>query len=305
MEASESNHSEPRRPLSIARILALCLWLSLALIAANVTYSALQPPPDTLQARAGDLLFVSTFAVPTDDWDLYEGRQRALIVEEQLEIAVDTPQTAAWSLANPRFADFDASLVAIAQSGPLDNAFGLVFHADLPDDHECAFPAVLLCGISEALPLLGAAMRQVLDQPDATRYHAFMISSDGYYSLWQTKAGAAKALSAWIPSDEITQGIGARNTIRIVAIGGRYQFFINEVRVPLCIPADESASSTFAGGECIDGSLKYEYIASDDRGGQLGLIAQSTATGGGGVVVTFDNLIVYSPAQSTSEEARL
>ena len=268
-------------------------------------YNALTKSPEALVGEDGELLYVSTFAASNDDWDLFKGPQSAQIVAEQLEIAVAVPHTAAWSATSPRFAEFDATVTAVAHDGPIDNAFGLLFHVENRDEDDCTLPAVLLCGISELAPLVGAALRQVLDQRQTTSYRAFMISSDGYYSLWQTEAGATTALSAWIASPHITQGIGAENTIRIRARDSSYQFFINGSAVQLCIPDDRTTASTYAGGECIDGSLQDTFHDDRSRTGRLGMIAQSTATGGGGLVVRFDDMIVYSPAESGSEDVRL
>ena len=268
-------------------------------------YIALVQPTEVLAGSAGDLLYVSTFSAFNEDWGLYESQQSARIVDEQLEIEVGAAQTAAWSAASPRFGDFDASVKAVAQQGPVDNAFGIAFGIRDIEDGVCTLPAVILCGIDEFLPLAGAALRQALDQGQSTEYIAFMISSDGYYSLWQSQDGSTKALSAWIASSEISQSLGAENTIRIYAQGSRYRFFINGSRVRLCIPEDRAAASTYAGGECIDGSMQETYQDDTIPPGKLGMIAQSTATGGGGVVVRFDDLIVYSPAEAGSKDARL
>ena len=283
----------------------LCLCLALAVIGANLMYSALTPSSDVLAGAAGELLYVSTFSAFEDDWDIFAGEQSARIIAEHLEVSVGAPQTAAWSTASPRFADFDISVAAIAQGGPLDNAYGLVFHINDEADGVCALPAIVLCGISELLPLVGAALKQALDLRPTASYDAFMISSDGYYSLWRAEDGRTEALSAWIPLSTINQGIGVENRIRIIAQGSSYKFFINDFHVPLCLPDDAKAASTYAGGECIDGSMQDAYEDEKTRRGRIGVIAQATATGGGGVAVRFDDFIVYSPAQTDSEAARL
>ena len=113
------------------------------------------------------------------------------------------------------------------------------------------------------------------------------------------------ALSAWIASDDIRQGLDAENTIRVIARGARYQFFVNGAPHALCLPYDPGAASTFAAGECVDGSMQDSYQSGAEAVGRLGLIAQSTASGGGGVVVRFDNMVVFSPAANDEKEARL
>ena len=291
--------------LTNLRVLALSICLLAALIAANLVYSALDGRSRALTGSPGELLYTAAFSGFADEWDLYAGQQSAQIVDEQLELSVSAPQTAAWSAARPQFADFDMRVQAVAGEGPLDYAFGLVFHIRNDEPADCDMPAVLLCGVEDLLPLAGAAIRQALDLQRSTDYFAFLISSDGYYSLWRAEANRTKLLSAWIPSDEIRQGLGAPNTIRVIATGPRYQFYVNSVLLALCLADDPDASSTFAAGECIDGGMQDSYLADAGAVGRLGLIAQSTASGGGGVVVRFDNLIVFSPPAIDEREARL
>lgn len=305
LNANRSSTSGNRRQSTTSRILVLCLCLALALIAANLIYSALMQPTEVLAGADGDLLYVAAFSNFNDDWDLFTGQQSAQINLEQMQISVEGSQTAAWSTARPRFSNFDVSIKAVAHDGPVDNAFGIVFHVDDLTESACTLPAVVLCGISELVPLAGAVLRQAFDQSQTTNYTAFLISSDGYYSLWRKEDGRNKALSAWIASPRINQGTGSENTIRVMADSGVYQFFINDTLIELCIPDETSAESTYAGGECIDGSMQDTYYDKMGRTGRLGVIAQSTATGGGGVVVRFDDMIVYSPAETKSEDARL
>ena len=304
-ESTDASNTGQRRPPSRSLLLWLCLCLALALVAANLTYGVLSQPTAALIGRDGELLYVSTFTDNDDDWVLFEGQQSARIVSERLEISVAKPQTATWSSARPRFADFDVSVSAGAIDGPLDNAFGLIFHINSVADDSCTLPAILLCGIGDLSPLAGAALRQAFDSLPTTSYYAFMISSDGYYSLWRTEDGTTKALSGWIASAHIKQGIGAENAIRVLARDSTYQFFINGAIVKLCIPDDVGAASTYSGGECINGSMSDDYHDKMIRSGKIGLIAQATATGGGGVVVRFDNMIVYSPAATDSEDVKL
>lgn len=277
----------------------------MALIAANVMHATLSAPSVTLLGNPGELLYVSSFSGFDADWELYESQQSARIIEEKLEIEVGASQTAAWSTARPRFADFDLRVEASARAGPVDNAFGVVFHVSDGEPSECTLPAVILCGIEDLAPLAGAAFRQTLDTAQDSQSYSFLISSDGYYSLWHNEDGAARALSAWIATPVINQDLRAMNSIRVVASGSSYRFFINGQSVPLCIPDDAAAASTYAGGQCIDGSMRQSYEAAEQSFGTLGLIAQSTATGGGGVVVQFDNVIIYSPAHHSAEDAKL
>lgn len=285
--------------------LAACLLLAVVLCAANLVYAAQAGASLIREGSPGELLYVSAFSGFTDEWDLYDGQQSARIVDEELELKVRSPQTAAWSAARPRFDDFDLRVSLSASDGPIDNAMGIVFHARGLEDGECDLPAVILCGIEEFIPLAGAALRQAFAPAVSESRYAFLISSDGYYSLRRTEAGVTKVLSAWIPSEHVNQGLGARNALRVVARAGSYRFAINGAPVSLCIPNDADASSTFVGGECIDGAMQDVYRGDPLASGKLGLIAQTTATGGAGVGVRFDNLLVFSPSEPNGEDVKL
>lgn len=290
---------------ALALALAACLLLAVALIAANLIYAARAGPSIIREGAPGELLYVAAFSGFADEWDLYDGQQSARIVDAELELRVRSPQTAAWSAARPRFGDFDLRVSLSASDGPVDNAMGVVFHARGLEDGECDLPAVILCGIEELIPLAGAALRQAVAPTESESRYAFLISSDGYYSLRRTEAGATKVLSAWIPSEHINQGLGAANAINVVARAGRYRFAINGAPVSLCIPREAEDSSTFVGGECIDGAMQAFFQGDRQASGKLGLIAQTTATGGAGVVVRFDNLLVFSPSELDGEDVKL
>ena len=285
--------------------LTLSVLLAVALIGTNLVHTRLSTNKIFLDGNPGELLYIAAFTGFKDEWDLYEGQQSAVVIDEQLELQVRSAQTAAWSTARPRFLDFDMSVVITATAGPIDNAMGVIIHAKETIDGACDLPAVIFCGIDHLVPLLGAAFRQVLAAAKAEGHIAFLISSDGYYSLWKSDAGTTKLASAWIPSPQIKQGLGASNVIRVVAQDAGYRFYINGVQVSLCLPELSGATSTFAGGECIDGAMQEVYRDYPNESGKLGLIAQSTATGGAGVVVRFDNLVVFSPTGSDHEDVRL
>jgi hypothetical protein len=286
-------------------LLAIIFVLAGAVIAANLFYVAQSKNIRVLDGAPGELLFVSAFTGFTDEWDLYSGQQSAAVSDEQLELRVTSPQTATWSAARQRYRDFDMSVSALAQAGPIDNAFGVIFHALDAADGVCDLPAVILCGIGDLIPIAGAALRQIFEAAESGGHFAFLISSDGYYSLWQTEGNRTKLLSAWIASPLIKQGLGMVNTIRVIARDASYHFYINGALAQLCISNDPTATSTFVGGQCIDGTMRDSYRDEPGMSGRLGLIAQSTATGGGGLVIRFDNVLVFSPADTADEDVNV
>ena len=288
-----------------AKALAAAVLLAFALIAANLIYASQVSRDHVLDGSPGELLYVSAFSGFSDEWDLYDGQQSAKIVEGQLELRVTAPQTATWSSARPRFREFDLSVSVTAIEGPIDNAMGIVFQAKSLEDGACDLPAVILCGIDQFVPLAGAVIHRAVGETDSEVRLSFLISSDGYYSLRKESAGKTQLLSAWIASPHIKQGLGEANRIRIIARDSSYRFLINGAPLSLCIPFDAGATSTFYGGECIEGEMREFYRPDSFRSGRLGLIAQSTASGGGGVVVRFDNVLVYSPADPGAGDVKL
>lgn len=285
------------------RLPLVCLALLIALVGSNFLYALLARQESLLTGAPGDLLFAAAFDGFLDDWTVFDGRQRAAIAGGELELVVNAAQTAAWSTAQHNFGDFDMQATARAVAGPIDNAFGIVFRLHAARAEGCDLPAIVLCGLEALLPLAGAALRGTLGDARADHYYAFLLSSDGYYSLWQADAGATRVRSAWIASPQIRQGLDAENTIRVVGAGSAFRFFINGAPALLCLPDSADGLSTYYAGECVDGAMSEVFADDLLVTGALGVIAQSTASGGG-VAVRFDDVLVYAPGNS-SEDARL
>ena len=213
-----------------------------------------------------------------------------------MELVVSAAQTAAWSTARYHFGNFDVQVEARAIAGPVDNAFGLLFGVQDQSERDCDMPAIVLCGIDQLSPLAGASIRQALNLAVSRDYFAFLISSDGYYSFWKTQNGKTQMVSAWIPAPPIKEGLGELNILRAIGHDSSYRFWLNGSPVELCLPDDLELASTYYGGECVDGSMWAEYRDSRLTVGKIGLVAQSTATGGGGITLRFDNFVVFQPA---------
>lgn len=278
--------------------------LLLALVASNLLHAQLATRDGPMSGKPGELLYAAAFDGFTDEWQLYDGQQSASIVDGRLQLAVSSTQTATWSTARHQFEEFDISVVVSAVDGPIDNAFGIVFGMRGPTRVGCDLPALTLCAVEGALPIAGAVLRQVLDPVESTDYYAFLISSDGYFALRRIVDGDQNVISTWIPSSHIEQGLGTSNVIRVVVRRSVFEFFINGKHMMLCIPSAANATSTFVDGECIDGAMKPSFRAELPHQGSLGLMAEATQTGGGGVVVQFDNVIVHSPWSTGKEDAK-
>ena len=290
-KTSEAHASGRKRRLRWLFVAGLLLLL---LIVSNLLYASLSSARQVLSGESGELLYAAAFDGFLDEWTLYDGQQRAAVVDGALQLTVGDANKQAWTSARHEFADIDLRVDAGAIAGPVDNAYGVVFALRGGEAAGCELPALILCGLEEWIPLLGAGMRLLFEAGEETRYLAFLISSDGYYSLTEADGGGQRRISDWIPSEQIRQGLHAVNRIQVVGRGGTYRFFINGGAAALCIPHDPGARSTWYAGECLEGSMQAAY-KTEARNGRLGLMAQATATGGGGVLAQFDRFIVFQP----------
>jgi hypothetical protein len=215
----------------------------------------------------GALLYAASFDGGAADgfnaeWDQYAGRLSASIEGGALVFRIDEPRGAPFSAPAHFYRDFDARTAARAISGDnSNNGFGIIFRLRDPDNH-----------------------------------YRFLISSDGYYRVVRTVDGEQKDLSTWIPSSAVEQGIGAVNVLRVVARGSRFEFFINDQRVPLCLPDDPNGVSTYSGGRCF-GTMHDSLEDSALDAGAVGLTAESLDLPGE-VGIAFDYLLVYSPDEA-------
>ncbi len=220
--------------------------------------------PDVLEARPGQLLYVSTFDAFNEDWQLYAGELAAQIVDTgidpALQIVVDAPQQGAFTLLDQVFGDFDVIVETTQVGGPDDNGFGVVFR------HQ-----------------------------DNNNYYAFLISGDGYYQVIRRLNGFDVELSDWAPAPAIMQG-QATNTIRIIGQGDAFTFLINDVAVPLCLtiwnPAVPGECQTQQGQWSTE-AVVWTLVDASFAYGRIGFAARSFDQQG--VRVNFDNIIVCGP----------
>ena len=218
--------------------------------------------------EAGKVAYIATFDDFKSDWMQAEGRLKVQILDTgALRITVGDVDKLPFSQAKPYFGDFDIRAQVTAVDGPEGNGFGLIFRLQNKDNVS----------------------------PTDDDFYLFEISSDGYYRVLRSVNGDQKVLSAWIPSDVINQHIGATNFLRVNAKGDQFQFFINNQQVQLCIPDDPNGVSTFPiTGECVGGKMLGTLVDASIPNGQLGVVAQSLDEQG--VVVDFDNVVVYGPS---------
>lgn len=251
----------------VKKLLTLAALVAL-LIALILIYRTLAAIPIVRTGPPGVTLYAAGFDDAALDWSQYDdGQLSARVSEGAFMLTVNAGDTGAFSAAAPVFGDFDVRAEARASAGPLDNSFGLIFRLQNGGN----------------------------TRTDDDSFYLFLISSDGYYRVTRTLSGSERVLSDWIPSDAIVQGIGAVNHVRVTARAGRFSFSVNGQPLAVCLPNAAGGQSTFSAGECVDGTMTD--VLEDDAVayGQLGLIARSTDTGGPGVSVAFDRVIVSMP----------
>lgn len=263
-----------QNPISITSERSGCLRglllngaLLLVLIGVNLLHGPVSRwQPGAVTGPPGSLLYISTFDAFADEWQQYAGRVRAGLMEGALQIAIEDADRRPFSTTPFRYGDFDLEADMQAVAGPLNNAYGVVFRLQ-----------------------------------DERNLYRFLISSDGWYSLWRTVDGQDKRLSAWISSPLIVQGLNTVNRVRVVAQGPQMQFFINGQQVQLCIPDDPAGESTFSRGECIGGTMRDTLVDTTFAEGHIGLIAQTLREPG--VVVNFEHILIFSPGRESAPQA--
>jgi hypothetical protein len=244
-------------------IFVLLILLGAAYLANRFTASLHYVIP----VESGKVAYIATFDDFKSDWQLAEGRLKVQIIDPGvLQITVGDVDKLPFSQAKPYFGDFDVRAETVALDGPESNGFGLIYRLQNKDN----------------------------TSPGDDDFYLFEISSDGYYRVLRSFKGVQKELSTWIPSPTVNQHIGATNFIRVIAKGDQFQFFINNQQVRLCVPDDPNGTSTFpATGKCVGGKMLDTLIDSSIPNGQLGVVAQSLDESG--VVINFDNIVVYGP----------
>ncbi|MCA9913007.1 MAG: hypothetical protein KC496_06645 [Anaerolineae bacterium] len=296
--------TQPRR----GRRLLILLLLLVILVAINLLYVPAVSWRSVVSGAPGDVLYAAGFDGFTDEWQQYEGRQSAQISDGVLRLSIGDSDVI-YSAADPYFADFDLSVTARAVEGDVNNAFGVVFRLLEPSD-DCQMPLRIMCDVADSSGLFGAGLNLLFRQPqESTGYYMFLISSDGYYSVWRNSEEdqGGRAISTWIPREDIINtGLNAENRIRVVGTGNEYRFFINGTQVPLCIPDDPGGQSTYYSltEECIQGQMLP--VLEDDTLplGRVALVVDSVSSLPG-FTIEFDDLIITSPQESLEEADQL
>jgi len=140
-----------------------------------------------------------------------------------------------WATAGRNFADGIYEIEATPLEGATDNGYGILFRVDNKDE----------------------------------AFYIFKVSSDGYVfiGLCTDSCAEEKPLvnQDWFSSPAVRQGLGVTNTLRVVAAGQEFTFYVNDEEV----------------GRVSDDTLAH---------GDIGLISETFTPGG--LRVAFDNFTV-------------
>ncbi len=220
-----------------------------------------------------EFLYATTFDAFNEEWDVYWGRDNALITDSDsigqvtgevlsVEYGTGASEGLVWSSLDRKFNDFDLRVTTQVINGPDDESmYGVMFR-----------------------------------YKDKNNFYLFRISGDGYYSLRKVTNGVIEEVSEWNFSDVIRQGPQA-NEIRIIADHDSFQIFINGQNMPLCLKG-ENLHSMWAGPEaCVEGGeLTFVYRDSSFDQGKIALFAGSIY--GSEVSVSFDDVLIIGPSTS-------
>jgi hypothetical protein len=263
------------------------LALLLLLFGVNALYAPASQWEQPLTGQAGTLLYAAGFDGFTDEWQQSEGRDSHLIQDGHLRVSVGLDSfNSVYSATRPLFTDFDVSVNMTLTASPEDNdGAGVIFRLQEVTTR-CTLPLVVLC--------------QFVPVPaDRTRVgYMFLISDNGFYSLWRSEPdGTIAKVTVWHNGEGIINtGIGATNRLRVVGRGDRFQFWINGTPLELCIPFAGDAPTGNA-RDC-QGEKTLVWQDSTYATGKLGVAVNSP-----GVVVDFDDFIVFSPKAGDEREA--
>ena len=169
-------------------------------------------------------------------WTAGEGASsEGRVADGVYEMIVDISGDSFWTTAGRNFADGVYQVEATPLEGTEDNGYGLLLRVDAASE----------------------------------RFYMLKVSSDGYVyaGLCSDSCADQQALvdRDWFGSPAVVPGLGATNTLRVVAAGSHLTFFVNDVEV----------------GHVIDETLEA---------GDIGLLAETFTPGG--LRVAFDNFMV-------------
>ena len=181
------------------------------------------------------VLFSDDFSDPSSGWNSYQGEEGVTDYDSgQYRIFVNQSRHDYWAYPGRSFTDVRVEVDATKAGGPDDNDFGVI----------CRYQ-------------------------DTENFYAFLISSDGFYSIMKYSGGNSETLGAdaMLATDVVNQG-SATNHIRADCVGDSLSLYANGDRLHAV------TDSTFSSGD-------------------VGLIAGTFDEAGADIV--FDDFVVRQP----------
>lgn len=276
--------------------------LLLVFLGVNALYPLAAAWRGIRSGHPGELLYAAGFDGFEDEWQQSAGRDSHLIRDGKLRISVAT-SSVIYSAARPVFADFDVTVSLVVVGGAEDNeGAGLIFRLQ-EQLNDCDMPLKTFCdlaGLSNVFAVpLRVLFRPADDQPQG--YYVFLISTDGYYSLWKRDPGGAglTKVTVWHNSHGlINTGLNVNNRMRVVGRGDKFQFYINGQPLELCVPLP-GEQPTGNADNCL-GEKVSVWQNSAFTSGKLGVVVNTDQRPG--TVVDFDNFIVTMPASGSDAD---
>jgi hypothetical protein len=293
------NETTENRQNPLLRRLILLITLIVLLIGVNLLYQPAVAWNTVQTGEAGDLLYAAGFDGFEDEWQQYDGRLFSQIDNGVLRMGLEVNDTI-YSASSPLYADFDVRVTVKGTEGVLENdGYGIIFRLSDSGDEEtsCLRRFVIVCNF-EQIGLLRGIIRLLAPQPTLEQSgYLFLISNDGYYSLWKLENGTYEQVTIWHYSNGVlNEGLNVENHIRVVGRGDEFEFYLNGQAALLCIPL-EGELPTGNSDNCLG---EESYIWKDDSfaQGKLGLVVSGATNPD--TVAEFDNFTVFMPQEVES-----
>lgn len=291
---------------SLLRRLILLILLIVLLVGVNLLYQPVANWNAVQTGEAGELVYAAGFDGFEDEWQQYDGRLFSQIENGVLRMGLEVNDTI-YSASSPVYADFDARVTVKATDGVLENdGYGIIFRLSDSGDNEnsCLRRFVIVCNL-ENIGFLRVMIRLVspAPQPQASGYYLFLISNDGYYSLFRgdTETDTVEQVTIWHYSKGLlNEGLNTENNIRVVGRGSEFQFYLNGQPALLCVPL-EGQQPTGNSDNCL-GEETYTWQDDSFATGKLGLVV--SGENNSGTIVEFDNFSVFIPEENEVEGAQ-
>jgi len=246
------------RPTWLLWLIAIILLLAVL----NLILVGLRGLYQTPTSASGGLLYVTRFADPAAlEWYQYSGTQIVQIVDNSLKFTANDPGATLFSPLQYAFRDFDARVnVRQLQQSADDpySEYGLLFRYQNPQN-----------------------------------YAMFKVRGDGAYHIEQAINGQTVDLSAPHQAQSFALGASGVNRLRVVAVGDRFQFYLNGQLLTLC-PKGKDKFSTWSGDKCLSNGGQASTTLIDSTVGQ-GQIALGILDDQSPIQVAFTDLAILSP----------